>query len=216
MTTSEKGIALIKKYEGCMLNAYKCPSGIWTIGYGHTNGVKQGDKITKSKAESLLKSDLKLYESKVMKYDNIYHFKQYEFDSLVSFAYNVGNIDTLTRKGTRTRKEIAKAMLLYCKGGGTILKGLEKRRNEEQEMFLGYAEYKLYKVTAVSGLNCRQKADENSKLIGTFKHGTVLKSFSDCGKWVKVSGKDAKGKTVKGYVSSKYITCIVNSKVLVD
>lgn len=50
MKTSNVGIELIKKYEVCVLKAYKCPSGVWTIGYWHTNGVKSGMQITKAKA----------------------------------------------------------------------------------------------------------------------------------------------------------------------
>lgn len=71
-----------------------------------------------------------------MKYNNCYNFTQNEFDALVSFAYNVGNIDQLTAKGTRTKKEIADAMLLYIKSGGNVLDGLRKRRTIERELFL--------------------------------------------------------------------------------
>lgn len=79
---------------------------------------------------------MKRFETKVMKYNDCYNFTQNEFDALVSFAYNVGNIDQLTAKGTRTRKEIADAMLLYIKSGGNVLNGLRKRRNKERELFL--------------------------------------------------------------------------------
>lgn len=71
-----------------------------------------------------------------MKYDDCYNFTQNEFDALVSFAYNVGNIDQLTAKGTRTKKEIADAMLRYIKSGGNVLDGLRKRRIRERELFL--------------------------------------------------------------------------------
>lgn len=204
MKTSEKGIALIKKYEGCMLNAYKCPSGVWTIGYGHTQGVKQGDKITKNKAESLLKSDLKSYESKVMKYDTVYHFNQNQFDALVSFCFNVGNIDTLTRKGTRTIKEIVDSILLYNKGGGTVLDGLVKRRKEEQALFLSTTN-KQYRVTAVSGLVCREKTSINSRSIGVFPYNAIVDLVEDCATWLLVSGKDMNGKPIKGYSYYKYL-----------
>ena len=62
---SQNGINLIKKFEGCSLSAYKCPGGIWTIGWGHTSAVKQGDRITQEKADELLKNDLKIYEAHV-------------------------------------------------------------------------------------------------------------------------------------------------------
>ena len=92
MKTSQTGIDLIKQFEGCVLTAYKCPAGVWTIGYGHTAGVKQGQRITAAQAESYLRSDLEKYEKKVDKYSR-YGWNQNEFDALVSFAYNIGSID---------------------------------------------------------------------------------------------------------------------------
>ena len=59
MHISNNGLNLIKQFEGCILQAYKCPAGVWTIGYGHTKGVKQGMKITKEQASNLLKDDMK-------------------------------------------------------------------------------------------------------------------------------------------------------------
>lgn len=97
MKTSQTGIDLIKQFEGCVLTAYKCPAGVWTIGYGHTAGVKQGQRITAAQAESYLRSDLEKYEKKVDKYSR-YGWNQNEFDALVSFAYNIGSIDQLDRK----------------------------------------------------------------------------------------------------------------------
>ncbi|MDD7026949.1 MAG: D-Ala-D-Ala carboxypeptidase family metallohydrolase, partial [Lachnospiraceae bacterium] len=65
-----------------------------------------------------------------------YNWNQNEFDALVSFAFNIGSIDLLTSKGTRTKERIAEKMLLYVKGGGKVLPGLLKRRKEEQALFL--------------------------------------------------------------------------------
>ena len=62
MKTSDRGIALIKSFEGCRLTAYLCPSGVWTIGYGHTEGVSKGQVITQEQADIFLKSDLEKYE----------------------------------------------------------------------------------------------------------------------------------------------------------
>ena len=112
MKTGQAGIDLIKKFEGCRLTAYKCPAGVWTIGYGHTAGVKQGQKITAAQAEIYLKADLEKYEKKVDKYGS-YNWNQNEFDALVSFAYNVGSIDGLTARGTRSRAVIADKILSY-------------------------------------------------------------------------------------------------------
>ena len=136
LKTSQAGIDLIKKFEGCRFDAYKCPAGVWTIGYGHTVGVKQGDKISATQAEVYLKTDLEKYEANVKKYDSKYSWTQNEFDALVSFAYNVGNIDQLTANGTRSRSVIAEKMLLYNKAAGAVLSGLTRRREAEREMFL--------------------------------------------------------------------------------
>lgn len=135
MKTGQDGINLIKQFEGCRLEAYKCPAGIWTIGYGHTAGVKQGQKITQAQADAYLITDLQIYEQKVEKYAK-YKWTQPEFDALVSFAYNIGSIDQLTANGTRSKKEIAEKMLLYNKAAGKVLFGLTRRREAEQELFM--------------------------------------------------------------------------------
>lgn len=136
MKTSQNGIDLIKKFEGCVLTAYKDAVGILTIGYGHTAGVVSGQAITQSQAEELLKVDLENFEAKVEKYNGKYGWNQNEFDALVSFAYNIGNIDQLTANGTRERSTIAEKILCYNKAGGAVLAGLTKRRQAEQELFL--------------------------------------------------------------------------------
>ena len=138
MKTSEKGIELIISFEGFSKRACKCVDSekYYTIGFGHYGkDVKENDTITKSKAIDLLKSDLEKFEKKVNKY-SAYNFTQNEYDALVSFCYNVGNIDQLTAKGTRSKKEIADKMLLYCKSGGKVIKGLQKRREKERALFL--------------------------------------------------------------------------------
>ena len=136
MKTSQKGIDLIKKYEGCVLQAYKCPAGVYTIGYGHTKGVYAGQKITREQAEAFLKEDLKTFEAHVNSYNKTYNFNQNQFDSLVSFAYNIGNIDQLTQNGTRSKYQIADMMLEYIKAGGQVLPGLINRRREERALFI--------------------------------------------------------------------------------
>lgn len=137
MNISQNGINLIKKYEGCKLTAYKCPAGVWTIGYGHTgNDVYEGLKISQKDADYLLSIDLHKFVCIVLKYDYKYNFTQNEFDALVSFAYNIGSIDQLTAKGTRSKSLIAKKILLYNKASGKVLKGLVRRREDEQRLFL--------------------------------------------------------------------------------
>lgn len=136
MRTSRAGIDLIKKFEGCRLKAYKCPAGVWTIGYGHTEGVTCGMKISSAQAEAYLRADLEKYEKKVEKYESRYRWTQNEFDAMVSFAYNLGSIDKLTAGGTRIKAVIAEKILLYNKAGGKVLAGLTKRRQAERELFL--------------------------------------------------------------------------------
>lgn len=58
MKTSNKGIDLIKKYEGFRAKAYRCPADVWTIGYGHTLNVKSTDVIDKAQAEAFLRQDV--------------------------------------------------------------------------------------------------------------------------------------------------------------
>ena len=128
MRTSQNGINLIKRFEGCRLAAYQCAAGVPTIGYGHTAGVKMGQTITQVQAESYLKDDLMKYEAKVMKYYDKYRFNQNEFDALVSFAYNIGSIDGLTASGSRSKEEIADKIQAYNKAGGKVLSGLIRRR----------------------------------------------------------------------------------------
>lgn len=137
MKTSSKGVSLIKSFEGCRLIAYKCPAGVWTIGYGHTAGVKSGDIITQETADDYLRNDLAKYEKAVMNYDGIYHFNQNQFDALVSFTYNcgVGNLKNLTQSGKRTLAQISTKLPLYNKAGGVVLRGLQRRRAAEKELF---------------------------------------------------------------------------------
>ena len=137
MRTSSKGVSLIKSFEGCRLKAYKCPAGVWTIGYGHTAGVKEGDTITQEQADEYLRNDLAKYEKAVLKYDGIYHFNQNQFDALVSFTYNcgAGNLKNLTDSGKRTIAQISAKLPLYNKAGGVVLYGLQRRRAAERELF---------------------------------------------------------------------------------
>lgn len=126
---------MIKSFEGCKLTPYFCPSGILTVGYGHTGkDVKMGKKISLKQAEKLLKSDLKKFEKHVNTFKS-YKWSQNEFDAMVSFAYNIGSINQLTDNGNRTKQVIAEKMLLYVNGGGKRLNGLVFRRQKEHELF---------------------------------------------------------------------------------
>lgn len=136
LTTSKNGIELIKKWEGFYSTIYICPAGVPTIGYGHTGKkAKKGVTLTQAQAEELLKEDLRVFERHVNLFNKTYSWNQNEFDALVSFAFNVGNIKQLTNNGKRNRTEIATAMLKYNKGGGKVLKGLTNRRKDEIALF---------------------------------------------------------------------------------
>lgn len=135
MRISENGINLIKRFEGCRLEAYQDSVGVWTIGYGSTKGVYKGMKITEKQAEELLRKDLVNAELAVQKYDSKYHWTQNEYDALVSFAFNIGSINQLTAKGTRTKAQISAKIPEYRKAGGKVLQGLVERRIVEKELF---------------------------------------------------------------------------------
>lgn len=182
MKTSQNGIDLIKRFEGCRLTAYRCPAGKPTIGYGHTAGVRMGQKITQAQADGFLRDDLAKFERAVMKYDHVYHWNQNQFDALVSFSFNLGSIDGLTAKGKRTVEEISAAILKYntakVNGVRKVLSGLTERRKAERALFLqparkdmqaastepgdmghvqmNYQPGKTYKI-AVDGLRIRTK-----------------------------------------------------------
>lgn len=140
MKTGQKGIELIKKFEGCELKAYKCPAGIVTIGYGNTfyenkAPIKMCDVITKERAEQLMLNLLPKYENTVKK--NIKRpLKQNEFDALVSFCWNCGSSETLFKLVNENSPETVNWWKThYIKAGGKILNGLVKRRKEEAELY---------------------------------------------------------------------------------
>lgn len=134
----ESGIALIKKFEGLRLTAYKDAVGVPTIGYGHTTGVRMGDKINKETAELLLEDDLAPVMLKLSSYNSTYKWNVNEYNALLSFGYNLGSgaIDQVTNKGKRSKTEIAEKMLLYYNAGGKKLDGLVKRRKAEHDLFI--------------------------------------------------------------------------------
>ena len=139
MNTSPKGIALIKEFEGLRLKAYKCPGGVWTIGYGHTAGVKPGMVITEAQAEEYLKADLIAFE----RYLNGLGLalNQNQFDALVSFIYNVGtgnfSNSTLLRKVRANPQEnsIMDEFLRWVYSKGRVLPGLQRRRLAEMKLY---------------------------------------------------------------------------------
>ncbi len=92
MKISQQGIDMIKHFEGLVLTAYQCQAGVWTIGYGHTAGVKKGQSITAEQAEKFLKKDLANFEEGVnhLLSERKIKLLQHQYDMLVSFAFNLG------------------------------------------------------------------------------------------------------------------------------
>lgn len=145
MQTSDKGIALIKKFEGCKLTAYQDSVGVCTIGYGWTQPVdgkpiRVGMTIKQETAERLLKTGLVSYESDVSRLVKV-GLTQGQFDALVSFTYNLGaralSTSTLLRKlNAGDYAGAADEFLLWNKAGGKVLNGLTRRREAERALFL--------------------------------------------------------------------------------
>ena len=138
MNISERGLNLIKSFEGCRLSSYTCPSNKWTIGYGHTQGVCEGMVITQEQADKFLFEDVQRFVNAVNQYQSRFNFNQAEFDSLTSFAYNCGEGSlAAVMSCCNTKQEIAEECKLYNRSSdGQILNGLVRRREEEYKLFM--------------------------------------------------------------------------------
>ena len=139
MEASKEGIALIKKFEGCKLEAYKCSAGVWTIGYGHTTGVKEGDVCTQEEAEKLLRGDIFKFEEYVQDSVKV-DLDQSQFDALVAWTFNLGpgnlRSSTMLKKLNNGEYEsVPFEMRRWNKAGGKTLDGLIRRRQAESLLF---------------------------------------------------------------------------------
>lgn len=144
MAISNAGLNLIKKWEGYYEKAYQCSAGVWTIGWGHTSGVKKGDTCTKSQAEKWLESDVSAAVRNVDSFNVKYWWNQNQLDALYSFAFNNGSINQLvtgsksgkpTGSTFRSNEIIAEKITSYVNAGGKYVQGLMNRRLEEQKLF---------------------------------------------------------------------------------
>lgn len=166
MNISQRGIDLIKSFEGFRAQSYKClvTEKYFTIGYGHYGpDVRIGQVITKAQAEELLMKDLERFVAAVNKYDYTYDFTQNEFDALVSFTYNLGEgcLNQVTDNKRRSKHEIAEKMLLYYNSGGKRIEGLVRRRKAEHDLFLSGSSAAAPKyILAVPTLRRRCKGDK--------------------------------------------------------
>ena len=144
MKTSGEGIALIKKFEGCRLDAYQCSAGVWTIGFGTTKGVQEGATCTQNEAETLLADDLFEFEKIVHKQVNV-PLQQHEFDALVSWVYNLGGgnlsestlLVRINDDTDSSRRDIPHQIRRWNRAGGEVLDGLVRRREAEALMWQG-------------------------------------------------------------------------------
>lgn len=208
MRVSEKGIELIKEFEGCSLKAYYCPSGVLTIGYGHTKNVYEGQVITKKDAEELLKLDLINYSIA----DNYGQFNQNQFDALTSFAFNcgIGALKEVIKSGN-----ITKQMALYINGNNGPLEGLVRRRKAEIKLFNTPVDvkpnYKTYKelgqaTVLPNVLNVRSEPNTNkNNIVAQYYKGEIFNynevHITNGYVWVKYTSWQGKTR----YVASRKI-----------
>ncbi|NVZ36627.1 lysozyme [Pseudomonas sp. 21615526] len=143
MRTSQKGVSLIKSFEGLRLKSYQDSVGVWTIGYGATRGINAGMTITNDQAERMLLNDIARFEPEIERLVKV-TLNQAQWDALMSFTYNLGAANlassTLLRLlNTGDYVGAAEQFLRWNKAGGQVLAGLVKRRAAERLMFLGAA-----------------------------------------------------------------------------
>ena len=139
MKISENGLELIKKFEGCETTAYQDSVGVWTIGFGHTKGVEEGQTCSIEDAESMLADEMNEYEGYINNMVKV-ELQQHEFDALVAWVYNLGP----TNLGESTMLKVLNGgqfdrvpdeMNRWTRAGGEILEGLVRRRQAESLMF---------------------------------------------------------------------------------
>lgn len=140
----ECALALIRTFEGLRLTAYRCPAGVWTIGYGHTRTAREGMTITQDKAEYLLLDDARAAGAVIDAAVKVPLTKN-EFGALVSFVFNVGEGNF--RRSTLLKQlnmgwhdQIPAQLMRWNKAGGVVLGGLSRRRTAEANVWRTKAE----------------------------------------------------------------------------
>ena len=139
MRISAEGLALIKKFEGCRLEAYQDSVSVWTIGFGHTKEVNEGDACTREEAEGMLATELEEYEGYINDLVDV-PLLQNQFDALVAWVYNLG--PTNLRESTLLRvlneenyAQVPSEIKRWNRAGGNVLEGLVRRREAEALLF---------------------------------------------------------------------------------
>jgi GH24 family phage-related lysozyme (muramidase) len=140
MNISQSGLDLIKSFEGCVLHAYQDVGGVWTIGYGHTGGVREGQVISQSDADVMLKFDVQKFVNAVNENVKV-SMNQNQFDALVSFTYNCGSsaLHTSTLLEKLNKSDFVGASNEFDRwvhAGGKVIQGLVNRRVKEKTLFL--------------------------------------------------------------------------------
>lgn len=136
-----RAIALIQRFEGLRLAAYRCPAGVWTIGWGHTDGVGEGDSVTRAEADALLRRDVGRLAARVRELTRPRELTANQMAALVSFSYNVGagnfGRSTLRRMilANPDDPRIAAEFARWRFAGGRELPGLVARRAAEAELY---------------------------------------------------------------------------------
>ena len=144
MHMTEEGLALIRRFEGFRAEAYRCPAGVWTIGYGHTSAagppeVKPGMRMSEAEARRVLAADVERFSGAVraaLTRDVAPH----RFSALVSFAFNVGvagfrRSSVLKAVNAGDVAAVPEKLMLWVKAGGRELPGLVRRREAEAALF---------------------------------------------------------------------------------
>jgi lysozyme len=141
MQISEEGKNLIKKFEGCELEAYKCAAGVWTIGYGHIKTAVEGMKIDQATANELFDEEMGEYETYVNTAVTV-PLSQNQFDALVSWVFNLGNgnlnASTMLKViNSGDHAGVPAQIKRWNKAGGKVLEGLIRRREAEALLYEG-------------------------------------------------------------------------------
>ena len=141
MHISDEGLSLVKKFEGCKLEAYQCAAGVWTIGYGSTHGVQKGDVWSQEKAEFMLIDELEEY-CKYVSYAVTVPLNQCQIDSLTSWTFNLGptnlnNSSMLKVLNSGDYEGVPNQIKRWNKVNGQVNDGLIRRREAEALLFEG-------------------------------------------------------------------------------
>ena len=145
MNISQEGLSLIKKFEGCKLESYKCAAGVWTIGFGSTSGVEEGMEISQERADMLLLEDVKVFEEAVNNLVEV-DLEQNQFDALVAWTFNLGstnlkNSTLLKVLNDKNYEGVPEQIKRWNKatvdGERQVLEGLVRRREAESLLFAG-------------------------------------------------------------------------------